>query len=114
MHHLVCVLVCLIASENFFWRLFLTTTVRSRTKNGLGFRGFESRELCPKLQGHSEAEPKERCNPRPSRKRVVQRDCFQGATDFSERVLQRARAQKQSAAVELALPAAAAARAKER
>ena len=66
------------------------------------------------LQDTARLRPKERCNPRPSRKRVVQRDCFQSATDFSERVLQRARAQKQSAAVELALPAAAAARAKER
>ena len=67
----------------------------------------------PKLQD-SEAEPKERCNPRPSRKRVVQRDCFQSATDFSERVLQQLALKSKGAAVELALPAAAAARAKER
>ena len=86
------------------------TTVRIRTKDGLGFRGFELGELCP--SGHSETEPKRAAAIRPSRKRVAQRDCFQSATDFSERVLQRARAQKQSAAVELALPAAA--RAKER
>ena len=43
-------LVCLIASGNFYLETLLTTTVRMRTKNGLGFRGFESRELCPKLQ----------------------------------------------------------------
>ncbi|CAH0370121.1 unnamed protein product, partial [Pelagomonas calceolata] len=43
----------------------------------------------------SETEPKRAAAIRPLRKRVAQRDCFQGATDFSERVLQRARAQKQ-------------------
>ena len=68
----------------------LTTTVRTRTKNGLGFRGFESRELCPS-SGHSETECKKTAAIRPSRKRVAQRDCFQSATDFSERVLQSAR-----------------------
>ena len=71
----------------------LAATVRIRTKHGLGLRGFESRELCPKLQDTARLSPKERCNPRPSRKRVAQRDCFQSATDFSERLLQRARAQ---------------------
>ena len=61
------------------------TTVRSRTKNGLGFRGFESRELCPGFRT-ARLSPKERLAIRPSRKRVAQRDCFQSATDFSERV----------------------------
>ena len=65
------------------------TTVRIRTKDGLGFRGFELGELCP--SGHSETEPKRAAAIRPSRKRVAQRDCFQSATDFSERVLQSAR-----------------------
>ena len=83
-----------------------------RTKNGLGFRGFECGS-CAQASGHSESEPKSGCNPRTLAQRVLQRDCFQGATDFSERVVQRARAQKQSAAVELALPAAAAARTEE-
>ena len=87
------------------------TTVRIRTKNSLGFRGFECGS-CAQASGHSERLSPKSAAIRPSRKRVVQRDCFQSATDFSERVLQRARAQKQSAAVELALPAAA--RAKER
>ena len=59
----------------------LTTTVRMRTKNGLGFRGFESRELCPSFR-HSEAESKRAAAIRPSRKRVAQRDCFQSATGF--------------------------------
>ena len=89
----------------------LTTTVRSRRKNGLGFRGFESRELCPS-SGHSETERKKTAAIRPSRKRVAQRDCFQSATDFSERVLQQLALKSKGAAVELALPAAA--RAKER
>ena len=56
----------------------------------LGFRGFEPRELCPS-SGHSETECKKTAAIRPSRKRVAQRDCFQSATDFSERLLQRAR-----------------------
>ena len=51
-------LVCLIASETFWLETLLTTTVRSRRKNGLGFRGFESRELCPKLQDTARLSPK--------------------------------------------------------
>ena len=38
------------------------TTVRIRTKNSLGFRGFECGS-CAQASGHSETEPKERCNP---------------------------------------------------
>ena len=106
-------LVCLIASENFLIGDSSDDDRSDQDKERPQLLRLRIAELCPQASGHSEAKPKERCNPRPSRKRVVQRDCFQGATDFSERVLQRARAQKQSAAVELALPAAAA-RAKER
>ena len=90
----------------------LTTTVRSRTKDGLGFRGFESRELCP--SGHSETEPKRAAAIRPSRKRVAQRDCFQSATGFLNAFCSERALKSKGAAVELALPAAAAARAKER
>ena len=85
------------------------TTVRIRTKDGLGFRGFE---LSCAHQDTARLSPKRAAAIHPSRKRVAQRDCFQSATDFSERVCCIERAQKQSAAVELALPAAA--RAKER
>ena len=65
----------------------------------------------PKLRTHSETEPKSAAI-RPSRKRVAQRDCFQGATDFSERVAAASARSKAKCSIELALPAAA--RAKER
>ena len=70
------------------------TTVRIRTKNSLGFRGFECGS-CAQASGHSETEPKRAAAIHPSRKRVAQRDCFQSATDFSERVCCIERAQKQ-------------------
>ena len=65
----------------------------------------------PRLKDTARLSPKERCNP-PSRKRVAQLDCFQSATDFSERVAAASARSKAKCSIELALPAAA--RAKER
>jgi hypothetical protein len=78
----------------FIGKTLLTTTVRSRTKKP---RLPESNAGAQRAQasGHSETEPKRAAAIRPSRKRVAQRDCFQSATDFSERVLQQLTLKKQ-------------------
>ena len=87
------------------------TTVRIRTKNGLGFRGFESRELCP--SGHSERlSPKERLQSTPRAKELRSATAFRVQLTFLNACAALSALKSKGAAVELALPAAA--RAKER
>ena len=89
------------------------TTVRMRTKNGLGFRGFESRELC-QASGHSESEAKRALHSAPRAKECCSAIAFRVQLTFLNACCSERALKAQSAAVELALPAAAAARAKER
>ena len=67
------------------------TTVRIRTKNSLGFRGFECGS-CAQASGHSETEPKNGCNPRPLEQELRSATAFRVQLTFlnafcSERAL---------------------------
>ena len=62
---------------NFFLlEALLMTTVRIRTKNGLGFRGFESRELCPSSGHTARLSPKERLQSAPRAKELRSATAF--------------------------------------
>ena len=88
------------------------TTVRIRTKNSLGFRGFESRELCPGFRTQRDLAQKSGCNPRPLEQELRSATAFRVQLTFLNACAAASALKSKGAAVELALPAAA--RAKER
>ena len=87
------------------------TTVRIRTKNSLGFRGFES-QICAQLQDTARLSPKERLQSAPRAKELRSATAFRVQLTFLNACAAASALKSKGAAVELALPAAA--RAKER
>ena len=92
----------------------LTTTVRRRTKNGLGFPNRTREHSVPRLQDTARLSPKSAAIRDPRAKEWCSATAFRVQLTFLNACCSERALKAQSAAVELALPAAAAARAKER